>query len=395
MNCPYCGSATIPGNRFCHRCRKKLDLGTATTVPPVAPPSRRPTPLPRPPVPAADAVPAPSRPPVEDVPAAAPAAFDPRPVGSATHKHTRPRAITLLSILSLVCAVGCAILASIFTLVPGLDLPRDQAVWFRALGGFMWLGTAACLVSGIGMWRLAGWGRWTQVGLSVLGLLGVPLGTLFSIATLHYLFKPGLVLLFCGRPPSAMTPDERAAIVRDSPASCLLVGALWLMAVIPAVGMLGVVAAITIPSLLRARISANESAAIADVGAVVAAQAAYAESNGGLHDDLDCLVTPSQCIPGYPPTAPTFLPPELTASSTRKGYTFTFQRGGPPESWRHDAERSSATGMLTFAYVALPAEPGRTGQRAVCGDASGRVCVMSSSKLELEGGLCPTSCEDR
>ena len=52
------------------------------------------------------------------------------------------------------------------------------------------------------------------------------------------------------------------------------------------VAIIGIIAAIAIPSLLRARVSANESATIGDIRTVISAQAAYQSANGGWYDRL-------------------------------------------------------------------------------------------------------------
>ena len=54
------------------------------------------------------------------------------------------------------------------------------------------------------------------------------------------------------------------------------------------VAIIGIIAAIAIPSLLRARVSANEAAAIGDIRTVISAQAAYQSSNAGFYDNLPC-----------------------------------------------------------------------------------------------------------
>ena len=72
------------------------------------------------------------------------------------------------------------------------------------------------------------------------------------------------------------------------------------------VAIIGIIAAIAIPALLRARISANEAASIGDIRTVLSAEAAYQSSNSGFYDSLSCLSVPSGCIPNYPPAAPTF-----------------------------------------------------------------------------------------
>ena len=50
------------------------------------------------------------------------------------------------------------------------------------------------------------------------------------------------------------------------------------------VAIIGIIAAIAIPSLLRARVSANESATIGDIRTVISSQAAYQSANGGWYD---------------------------------------------------------------------------------------------------------------
>ena len=50
------------------------------------------------------------------------------------------------------------------------------------------------------------------------------------------------------------------------------------------VAIIGIIAAIAIPSLLRARVSANESATIGDIRTVISGQAAYQSANGGWYD---------------------------------------------------------------------------------------------------------------
>src|SRR2546427_8952215 len=71
------------------------------------------------------------------------------------------------------------------------------------------------------------------------------------------------------------------------------------------VAIIGIIAAIAIPSLLRARISANESATIGDTRTVISAEAAYQSAASGFYGNLTCLSVPAPCITGY--VGPTFL----------------------------------------------------------------------------------------
>ena len=60
------------------------------------------------------------------------------------------------------------------------------------------------------------------------------------------------------------------------------------------VAIIGIIAAIAIPSLLRARVSANEAATIGDIRTVISAQAAFQSANGGWYGgSLSCLSRPS------------------------------------------------------------------------------------------------------
>src|SRR5882762_3349553 len=78
------------------------------------------------------------------------------------------------------------------------------------------------------------------------------------------------------------------------------------------VAIIGIIAAIAIPSLLRARVSANEAAAIGDTRTVISAEAAYQSANSGFYGQLTCMSTPSGCIPTY--AGPTFLDSSLAAA---------------------------------------------------------------------------------
>lgn len=142
----------------------------------------------------------------------------------------------------------------------------------------------------------------------------------------------------------------------------------------------GIFAAIAIPSLLKARVAANESAAIGDIRTVISAQMAYQSINGGLYDArLECLSTPSHgCSPGATADAPPFLDTELASLAPKNGYERRFQPGPPPLGL--DAEANSPSSVTSFAYVAVPLVPGQTGTRAFCGDSTGIVCFTADGR---------------
>jgi prepilin-type N-terminal cleavage/methylation domain-containing protein len=93
------------------------------------------------------------------------------------------------------------------------------------------------------------------------------------------------------------------------------------------VAIIGIIAAIAIPSLLRARISANESATIGDIRTVISAQAAFQSANGGWYTgQISCLnnVVPGTCIPSYPANAPTFVDTAIASLQPKSGYSRSF-----------------------------------------------------------------------
>jgi len=138
------------------------------------------------------------------------------------------------------------------------------------------------------------------------------------------------------------------------------------------VAIIGIIAAIAIPSLLRARVSANESATIGDVRTIVSSAVAYESSSqgNGYPPDLTCMSTPSAgaCLGviSYPVTAPTFIDPSLAAASAGVG------KSGYLRSWNPGVPLGgTATGVDGFCYGAAPITWNRTGVRSFGGDASG------------------------
>jgi len=150
------------------------------------------------------------------------------------------------------------------------------------------------------------------------------------------------------------------------------------------VAIIGIIAAIAIPSLLRSRVSANESATLGDIRTLISAQAAYHAANGGFYGPLTCLVEPSgaNCIPSYPATGPIFLDSQLASLNAKSGYGRSFQPG-PPTGLRQD--------MPCYAYHATPTVIGQTGVRGFGADCSGVICFTNdgSPVPSVNGVLSP------
>lgn len=143
------------------------------------------------------------------------------------------------------------------------------------------------------------------------------------------------------------------------------------------VGIIGVIAAVAIPVLLRARVTAQESSAISDVRTVLSAQGTYHTANGGAYDgELTCLATPSACIPNYPLSAPVFLDSLIASRAVKSGYARSFSPGATPANL--DLTLSSATSVRAFVYTATPVLAGQSGVRGFAGDSSGVVCLSTN-----------------
>ena len=157
------------------------------------------------------------------------------------------------------------------------------------------------------------------------------------------------------------------------------------------VAIIGIIAAIAIPSLLRARVSANESAAIGDIRSIVSAESAYQSANLGAYGDLTCLATPSNCIGMYAVAAPTFIDSNIANTMMSKGgYNRAFVPSAAP------TVGNSNTGAIdVFCYAASPAVLNQTGVRGFGGDSSGRICFdpAGADLCTGGGGSLPAACQ--
>ena len=135
------------------------------------------------------------------------------------------------------------------------------------------------------------------------------------------------------------------------------------------VAIIGIIAAIAIPSLLRARISANESAMIGDARTVISAEAAYHSANSAFYGTITCLSQPSACLPLY--NGPTFLDGNMGGLVTKSGYARSFS-----------ADTTNANGLTgavnTYCYQGSAATI-QGGVRSFAGDSTGVVYATSTT----------------
>jgi prepilin-type N-terminal cleavage/methylation domain-containing protein len=150
------------------------------------------------------------------------------------------------------------------------------------------------------------------------------------------------------------------------------------------VAIIGIIAAIAIPSLLRARIAANEAGAIGDSRSVSSAEVAYSSSNGGAFGNLSCLAAPTSC--GFAAGTTSFIDSQIGALTPKQGYARSFAPGtavgGTPDT----------NGVGTFVYAATPVTVAQTGNRGFAVDHSGLVCFTTTGAIPPTSGvaLAPT-----
>ena len=154
------------------------------------------------------------------------------------------------------------------------------------------------------------------------------------------------------------------------------------------VAIIGIIAAIAIPSLLRARVSANEAGTIGDIRSVISAQAAFQSSANGWYAPITCLNTPSGCIIGYSSAAPTFADSTMSNLTPKSGYNRTFSPGNVPGTLP-----TQLVGVIDgYCYGATPSTQNQTGVRGFGGDASGRVCQNITGAIECNASSLDPTC---
>ncbi len=155
------------------------------------------------------------------------------------------------------------------------------------------------------------------------------------------------------------------------------------------VAIIGIIAAIAIPSLLRARVSANEAQAIGDTRSVISAEQTYASANCGYYGHPQFLVQGSIQIPNYPAVAPEFLGVDIGRPTpyTKSGYSRDWDSGVNPTSV--DTIKCAPVGsdLLSYCYSASPAQAGLSGVRAFSGSAAGTIFVDTTGTPMV--GACP------
>jgi prepilin-type N-terminal cleavage/methylation domain-containing protein len=144
-----------------------------------------------------------------------------------------------------------------------------------------------------------------------------------------------------------------------------------LLELVTVVAIIGIIAAVAIPGLLRARQLGNEASAVGSVRAINSSQVSYAASCGGngYANSLTDLATPS-ALGGA-----TFIGPDLAVNGAQKsGYLFSLVAGLNVQPVLPAADTCNGTASFTtYHATATPLIVAITGSRAFATNDSGVV----------------------
>ena len=135
------------------------------------------------------------------------------------------------------------------------------------------------------------------------------------------------------------------------------------------VAIILIIAAIAIPNLLRARMAANEASAVGSVRTLTTSNVTYSSTWGnGFSPSLAVMGG----VPGGNATCDKALLIDniLATSGQKSGYNISYFVGSPN---LNAAPGCANAGGNTFAFTALPVNPGTTGQSAFCAAEDGVV----------------------
>ena len=150
------------------------------------------------------------------------------------------------------------------------------------------------------------------------------------------------------------------------------------------VAVIGIVSAISVPAMLRARRTGNEAAAIGSVRALNSAETSYAAAaaKGGFSPSLATLAA------ACPGSAVGFISPDLaTDPSVKSGYTITMAAATASIPGPTDC---NGTATETGYYsTAIPIAAGVSGLRAFASSASGAIFFDPNGTPPTEAQMAP------
>ena len=145
--------------------------------------------------------------------------------------------------------------------------------------------------------------------------------------------------------------------------------------------LIGVLVAIGVPQLLRARLAANEAGGIAALRAISSSEANYATTCGfgGYATDLADLVKPA------PSSGHGFLSPDLSINGVRKsGYILSVAKNldaATTDVLLPTCNAAASPRASSFYADAVPISPGGTGTRFFATDTPGTIYFNTTAAI--------------
>ena len=151
------------------------------------------------------------------------------------------------------------------------------------------------------------------------------------------------------------------------------------------VAIIGIIAAIAVPGLLRARMSGNESSAIGSLRAIASAEASYSSASGG----GAFAVALSVLAAGCPGSTQGFISPDLATNGVVKsGYAVTVaaDTGAVTVTLKAATCNAAAADAMSAYYAeAHPVTVGSTGQRSFATDTRATIYYLNTGAVIPKG----------
>ena len=155
------------------------------------------------------------------------------------------------------------------------------------------------------------------------------------------------------------------------------------------VAIIGIIAAIAVPGLLRARMSGNEASAIGSIRTIASAEATYASACGGGGYAVDIADLAKAPTAGGPSFIPSDLGNAVDATHLKSGYFFTIADPGGTTvlTSASTCNAAGADSSTQFFATTEPGDPGSTGTRYFATDHSGMIRQDTAALADIAAGI--------
>jgi prepilin-type N-terminal cleavage/methylation domain-containing protein len=148
------------------------------------------------------------------------------------------------------------------------------------------------------------------------------------------------------------------------------------------VAIIGIIAAIAIPGLLRARMAGNEASAIGSIRAVNSGEAAFSSAGTGSPYSITLVRLGTGCSAG----TQGFVSPDIaTDPAVKSGYRVTLAITTVAGAGVQGTGCDGAAGSSGYRVTAVPVAVGTSGQRAFATNTIGTIYVDVTGVAPAEG----------